>query len=504
MTVQTTKNIIVHVATDGQDTYSYDFLVLSADHMYVYLDGIPYAGGYQVTGIGNQDGGSVVLDDPIGPADDGKQLSLVRLLEATQELDYTTYDGFPAESHERGLDKLTMLVQQADNVLLNAIRIPEIEDSDEVNTVVPFALDRAEKFLYFDVDGNVTALEAELNVPAVYRIDVQDGSNGHDSRQLLHVETVSGGANYPKIGFHNVNQPLGPVQLDSQGKIPEDLLNITGITIRGPFRGDDLCDKPGDEPGECTPPDTRNPSERWPDLADAFSNGDTFLISIEEPQINGTMNLYENINDATPSIVTVTKRDAIIYLDEFEDPNSPGDILIQEGWHFIPKMVETGDASFIIYDDTDNIYVLGGNVQLALDAVDDHLVIRDSWYMTQRSSIREAIEVSDANAVIPSGFYHAAEGSANFPSASSFYMFQISEDGDNHAQVAISRSSGFVYTRGRELGAWTDWVRSAVEDEIVTLTDALDALTLVVDGKKDEQDFLRTGDRLDIYNVRVP
>lgn len=64
---------------------------------------------YSVSGAGNQAGGSVTMF--IAPAS-GIQIIIDRTVPATQETDYVANDPFPAESHERALDKLTMLVQQ--------------------------------------------------------------------------------------------------------------------------------------------------------------------------------------------------------------------------------------------------------------------------------------------------------------------------------------------------------------------------------------------------------
>jgi hypothetical protein len=54
----------------------------------------------------------------------GTQLIIVRNVPATQETDYLANDPFPAESHERALDKLTMLVQQELTESDRALKIP--------------------------------------------------------------------------------------------------------------------------------------------------------------------------------------------------------------------------------------------------------------------------------------------------------------------------------------------------------------------------------------------
>lgn len=65
---------------------------------------------YTVAGAGNQLGGGVTF--AVAPANLFSIL-IYRLVPATQLMDYQPNDDFPAESHERALDKLTMLVQQS-------------------------------------------------------------------------------------------------------------------------------------------------------------------------------------------------------------------------------------------------------------------------------------------------------------------------------------------------------------------------------------------------------
>lgn len=63
---------------------------------------------YTVTGAGAA-AGTVTLAAALAG---GETLTVLRNVPATQEADYVQNEAFPAESHERALDKLTMLVQQ--------------------------------------------------------------------------------------------------------------------------------------------------------------------------------------------------------------------------------------------------------------------------------------------------------------------------------------------------------------------------------------------------------
>lgn len=75
---------------------------------------------YTVTGAGASSG-SVTLVTPLAA---GEKLTIVRNVPFTQEADYVQNDAFPAESHERALDKLTMEVQQVGEVAGRALVLP--------------------------------------------------------------------------------------------------------------------------------------------------------------------------------------------------------------------------------------------------------------------------------------------------------------------------------------------------------------------------------------------
>lgn len=78
--------------------------------------------GFSVVGAGQPSGGTVTVVTP--PASATERLSILRNVPLTQEIDYIANDPFPAESHERGLDKLTMIVQQQGEIVGRAVVLP--------------------------------------------------------------------------------------------------------------------------------------------------------------------------------------------------------------------------------------------------------------------------------------------------------------------------------------------------------------------------------------------
>lgn len=77
--------------------------------------------GYSVTGAGQPSGGVVTT---IAAPATGTVLTILRSVPVTQEIDYIANDPFPAESHERGLDKLTMISQQQGEQVTRSVRLP--------------------------------------------------------------------------------------------------------------------------------------------------------------------------------------------------------------------------------------------------------------------------------------------------------------------------------------------------------------------------------------------
>lgn len=68
---------------------------------------------YKVTGAGQQSG-QVILTQPLAV---GYTLTIERVVPLTQLADYVQGDAFPAETHEKALDKLTMITQQLERGL---------------------------------------------------------------------------------------------------------------------------------------------------------------------------------------------------------------------------------------------------------------------------------------------------------------------------------------------------------------------------------------------------
>jgi hypothetical protein len=131
--------------------FAYTFRILDEDHIAVYVDDVlkTITTHYTVSGVGDSGGGSITFLS--APASGTGNVVFIRNVPVTQETDYVENDPFPAESHEEALDKLTMIVQQINDLSLTSFRIPISEgDAGEL----PAAASRANKYFAFDANGN--------------------------------------------------------------------------------------------------------------------------------------------------------------------------------------------------------------------------------------------------------------------------------------------------------------------------------------------------------------
>jgi len=112
---------------------------------------------YTVTGAGNSGGGSVIFTSGNIPAT-GQTVLLRRNIPQTQAIDYIANDPFPAESHEEGLDRSTMAIQQLQEEVTRAIKLSKTNTMTSTEFTVA-AADRANKILAFDTNGEISVTQ---------------------------------------------------------------------------------------------------------------------------------------------------------------------------------------------------------------------------------------------------------------------------------------------------------------------------------------------------------
>lgn len=122
MSVETTDNRVTYVGNGVLTVYSYPFQIFEDTDLEVYVDSVLQAltTDYTVSGAENPAGGEITF--AVAPAN-ASDVLIARVLPFTQETVYPSNDKFPAKVHEAALDKLTMLVQQLDEVDQRSLKV---------------------------------------------------------------------------------------------------------------------------------------------------------------------------------------------------------------------------------------------------------------------------------------------------------------------------------------------------------------------------------------------
>jgi prophage antirepressor-like protein len=105
---------------------------------------------FTISGVGRAGTAEIVTTVAVAS---GTRLTRLRYSARSQDADYVPNDGFPADTHELQLDRLSLVDEELDariaDVESRAIRVPV---GESVRTL-PYAADRALKVLAFDEDG---------------------------------------------------------------------------------------------------------------------------------------------------------------------------------------------------------------------------------------------------------------------------------------------------------------------------------------------------------------
>ena len=135
MTISTTASRISHNGNGVTTAFSFPYLFLAnADLVVVRVAAngtettLVLNTDYTLTGAGNDAGGTVTIVGTAPPS--GSRIVIYRSMDLTQEVDYIAGDPFPAETHERALDRLTMIAQQQQDAIDRSAKLSETSTAD--------------------------------------------------------------------------------------------------------------------------------------------------------------------------------------------------------------------------------------------------------------------------------------------------------------------------------------------------------------------------------------
>ena len=182
-------------------------------------------GGDGSTGTVNLAGGSA----PYGAPAAGVTLLILRQLPLTQPVDLVQNGGSDAEVQERAYDRLTMMVQQLNEVDARAIKLPPVETGSTALTELPF--DRASKFLAFDASKNLIASSGTVDsaVPvSAFMETVLDDASAAAARTTL---GALGSTEAPGAPYTDTN-PVVAGSSDATKKVRFEVDGLTTATTR--------------------------------------------------------------------------------------------------------------------------------------------------------------------------------------------------------------------------------------------------------------------------------
>ena len=161
MTVSTTS-ISKSTSGNGSATsFPYDYRILEASDLQVIIrsatgtETIKATSTYTVTGVG-ANAGTIVFNNSNIPVS-GETVVVRRNVLQTQAIDYIANDPFPAETHEEGLDRATMVIQQVSNDADRSIKFSKTNTFSSSEFTVG-ATDRANKLLSFLIQVEIFLL----------------------------------------------------------------------------------------------------------------------------------------------------------------------------------------------------------------------------------------------------------------------------------------------------------------------------------------------------------
>lgn len=150
MATPTQPTLFEYVANGVTTTFAYQCYLIEDEDLTVSLDAVAQTTGYNITGIGNVNGGSVVF--AVAPAN-GVRVTIERIPVLSRETNYAELGDLRSSTLNNDIDRVWMAIQRAFGIFNRALRLPV--ESPARSVELPSATARALKAVVFDADGNV-------------------------------------------------------------------------------------------------------------------------------------------------------------------------------------------------------------------------------------------------------------------------------------------------------------------------------------------------------------
>ena len=158
MTVSSTTNKASYNGDGNQSVFAYSFKIFVDADLQVYVGETlkTINTHYTLSGVGGSSGGNVTFTAGNIPASGSGNVTLLRSLPLTQEVDLINYGKFDAEVVEAQYDRLTMMLQQLQEQTGRTIRFSTtVSDAGGIEISDTIA-DRKNKVLAYDANGDLS------------------------------------------------------------------------------------------------------------------------------------------------------------------------------------------------------------------------------------------------------------------------------------------------------------------------------------------------------------
>ncbi len=179
MAIVTTDNKVTYTITSGVTDYAFNFPIIKDEDLTVVVydtnnnsTTLTLNTDYSVTGAGDENGGHITL---LSSQTAGYTLLIYREVEETQETRYTEGDPFPAEEHEKALDKLTMITQQLSEKVSRSMKYNVIDQQS--STELPIL--EANKIFITDDNKNIAMTD---NILPQINLHITNTNNPHNTK----------------------------------------------------------------------------------------------------------------------------------------------------------------------------------------------------------------------------------------------------------------------------------------------------------------------------------
>jgi hypothetical protein len=212
MTISTTTSRVDYTGDGSSTAFSVPFPFFDATELRV-LERVIATGAETTLALSTNytvsggDGATGTVTALVAPAAT-KQWTILRNTRRTQEVDYLPNDSFPAETHERALDRLTAEIQENERDAARSLRIAETDAAGALT--LPSSVDRALRVLGFNAAGEPVAVvpEAGSLVITPFAQTLLDDTTATQARATLGAIERAGFRNLIINGNPTINQRI--------------------------------------------------------------------------------------------------------------------------------------------------------------------------------------------------------------------------------------------------------------------------------------------------------